>query len=123
MNTPIHVDKGEVCELSRCVLKSLPYLSCQGIKHIWKLLTDGVEVLITDTTELAGRASDEIRSAMLLAKKAHLTEEFPWIEIAHYHFLLWVFDIVDDDRDRTIENEVEVFAGVALTKYDRPRFH
>ena len=60
---------------------------------------------------------------MLLTKKSHLTKEFTRIEIANHHFLPWVFDIVDYHRDRTIQDEVEVLTGFALTEYGRPRFH
>ena len=98
-------------------------LGRKRIKRIREELPNRVEVLITDATKLALCACDEVSRTVLLTKKSHLTKEFARIEIAQHHFLLWVFDIVDDQRERTIRDEVEVLTGFALTEYDRPRFY
>ena len=93
------------------------------MKHIREQLLNRVEVLTTDATTVARCACDGASRTVLLIKKFHLTKEFTRIEIVHHHFVLWVFDIVDDHRDRTIQNEVGVLTGFALMEYERPRFH
>lgn len=123
MNTSVQINKRKVCELACCVFKALPNLRCERIKHIGKLLPDGMKVLITDATELAWRACHQVGSTMLFAKEPHFTKEFPRILLAHDHFLFWIFDIVDDHRDRTVQYEVKVFARIALTEYGSFRFH
>ena len=69
MNTSVHVNKGKVCELACCVFKALPNLRCERIKHIGKLLPDGMKVLITDATELAWPACHQVGSTTLFAKE------------------------------------------------------
>ena len=60
---------------------------------------------------------------MHLAKEPHFTKELPRIQVAHNHFLFWIFYIVDDYRDRTVQYEVKVFARIALTEYGSFRLH
>jgi hypothetical protein len=81
------------------------------------------KVLITDATELAWHACHQVGSTMLFAKELHFTKELLRIQVAQDHFLFWIFDIVDDHRDQTVQYEVKVFAWIALTEDGSSRFH
>ena len=87
-------------------------------ENIWRANADFLSsAAVMATVAEQPCACDEVGRTVLLTKKSHLTKEFTRIEIANHHFLLWVFDIVDYHRDRTIQDEVEVLTGFALTEY------